>query len=90
MSKNDDINDKKEEYRKKIEDLTGNLDDDYLLGYSEAILNILDIFTNGKCEDCPFSFESEYHCSDFIYPEYDLKCKLDECWTDTVKKLLKG
>lgn len=67
-------------YKEKIEKLTENIDDDFLLGYSEAILNILGEFTNGQCTDCPFSYE-------IIYPEYDLKCRLDECWIDTVKKL---
>lgn len=79
-----------EEYGKKIEELTNNLEDDNLLGYSEAILNLLGIFTNGQCEDCPFSYETEYYCSDFIYPEYYLKCKLDKCWIDTVKKFFKN
>ncbi len=67
-----------EDYRKKIELLTQDLDDDFLLGYSEAILNILGEFTNGRCSDCPFSYEVEY----------DLKCKLDKCWIDTVKEII--
>lgn len=78
-----------ETYRKKIEKLTEDIDDDYLLGYSEAILNLLGEFTNGQCADCPFSYEIECPSPDFIYPEYDLKCSLDECWIDTVKKLFK-
>lgn len=64
-----------ENYRKKIEELTENLDDDFLLGYSEAVLNILGEFTNGQCADCPFSYEVESYSPDFVYPEYDLKCK---------------
>ena len=56
-----------EDYRKKIEELTENLDDDSLLGYSEAILNILGEFTNGQCADCPFSYEVESYSPDFMY-----------------------
>ena len=78
---------KVEEYIKKIESLIQDLDDDFLLGYSEAILNILGKFTNGQCGDCPFSYEVEYYNSDFIYPEYDIRCKLDKCWIDTVKEI---
>ena len=75
-------------YREKIEELTDNIDDDYLLGYSEAILNLLGEFTNGKCDDCPFSYEVESCSPDFTYPEYSLKCSLNECWIDSIKKLL--
>ena len=78
---------KVEEYLEKIESLTRDLDDNFLLGYSEAILNILGKFTNGQCEDCPVSYEVEYYNSDFIYPEYDIRCKLDKCWIDTVKEI---
>lgn len=74
-------------YRQKIEKLTENLDDNLLLGYSEAILNLLGEFTNGQCSDCPLSYEIECYSPDFIYPEIDLRCRLDECWIDTVKKL---
>lgn len=77
-----------EDYSKKIEELTENLDDNFLLGYSEAILNILGKFTNGQCDDCPFSYEVESYSPDFTYPEYYLKCKLDNCWIDTVKTLI--
>src|SRR3990167_6363476 len=56
-----------EDYRKKIEELAENLDDNFLLGYSEAILNILGEFTNGQCADCPFSYEVESYSPDFIY-----------------------
>ncbi len=84
-----------EDYRKKIEKLTEtlngemlSLDDNFLLGYSEAILNLLGEFTNGQCADCPFSYEVESYSPDFIYPEYDLKCKLDNCWIDAVKTLI--
>lgn len=77
-------------YRKKIDDLTEDIDDNFLLGYSEAILNLLGEFNNGQCTDCPFSYEVEYYAIDFIYPECDLKCRLDECWIDRVKKLLCG
>lgn len=86
-----------EDYRKKIKELTEmlnsemlSLDDNFLLGYSEAILNLLDEFTNGQCTDCPFSYEVESYSPDFIYPEYDLKCKLDDCWIDTVKTLIRN
>lgn len=77
-----------EDYRKKIEGLTEKLrqysakteycflDDNFLLEYSKAVLNILGEFTNGHC---PFSYETESYSPDFIYPEYDLKCKLDDC-----------
>lgn len=77
-----------EDYRKKIDELIENLDDNFLLGYSEAILNLLGEFTNGQCTDCPFSYEVESYSPDFIYPEYDLKCKLDDCWIDVVKTLI--
>lgn len=77
-----------EDYRTKIECLTENLDDDFLLGYSEAILNILGGFTNGQCDDCPFSYEVEGYGIDSTYPEYDLKCKLNDCWIDTAKTLI--
>lgn len=60
-----------EDYHKKIEELTEklnskmlSLDDDFLLGYSEAILNILGEFTNGQCADCPFSYEVESYSPD--------------------------
>jgi hypothetical protein len=76
-----------EKYGKKIQKLTDHLDDNSLLGYSEAILNLLGIFTNDRCEDCPFSFEPVYYHPDFIYPEYDLKCKLEKCWIDSIKEL---
>lgn len=76
-----------EAYIEKIESLTQDLDDNFLLGYSEAILNILGRFTNGQCEDCPFSYEVECYNSDFIYPEHDIGCKLDKCWIDTVKEI---
>lgn len=79
-----------EDFRKKIEELTENLGDDFLLGYSEAVLNILGEFTNGPCDDCPFSDEIEIYSPDFIYPEYDLKCKLDNCWIYTVKTLIRN
>lgn len=79
-----------EEYRKNIDELTKDLDDDSLLGYSEAILNLLGEFTNGQCTDCPFSYEVESYSPDFIYPEYDLKCKLDDCWIDAVKALIRN
>lgn len=86
-----------EDYRKKIKELTEmlnsemlSLDDNFLLGYSEAILNLLGEFTNGQCTDCPFSYEVESYSPDFIYPEYDLKCKLDDCWIDTVKTLIRN
>ncbi len=79
-----------ENYRKKIEELTENLDDDFLLGYSEAVLNILGEFTNGQCADCPFSYEVESYSPDFVYPEYDLKCKFDNCWIDTIKTLIRN
>ena len=74
-----------EDYREKIELLTQDLDDNFLLGYSEAILNLLGKFTSGQCEDCPFSYEVEYYNSDFVYPEYDTMCKLEKCWIDAVK-----
>lgn len=76
-----------EDYRKKIEELTKDLDDDFLLGYSEAILNILREFMNGQCAYCPFSYEVESYNQDFN-PEYDLECKLDNCWIDTIKTLI--
>ena len=79
-----------EDYRKKIEELTENLDDNFLLGYSQAVLNILGQFTNGQCTDCPFSYETESYNPDFIYPEYDLKCELDNCWIDSVKTLIRN
>lgn len=77
-------------YREKINKFVENLDDNFLLGYSEAILNLLGEFTNGQCSDCPFSHEVESYSPDFIYPEYDLKCRFDECWIDSIKKLLSG
>lgn len=77
------------DYIKKIEEITENLDDNYLLGYSEAILNILGEFSNGQCTDCPFSYEIEDYSLDFVYPEYDIKCKFDNCWIDDVKKLIR-
>jgi len=90
---NDTIEDKSDKdiltYVEKIDELTNDLNDDFLLGYVEAILNILGKFDNGECEDCPFSFEDEVFCQDFIVPEIDLKCKLDECWIESVKKLIK-
>lgn len=89
MSCNDDIKRKIEEYGKKIDELSINLDDDHSLGYFEAILNLFGIFTNGECEDCPFSYDVEVYNYDFIYPEYDLKCRLDKCWIDTAKELFK-
>jgi hypothetical protein len=86
-----------EDHRKKIDELTEtldskmlSLDDNFLLGYSEAILNILCEFTNGQCADCPFSYDIESYSPDFIYPEYDLKCKLDNCWIDTVKTSIRN
>lgn len=79
-----------EDYRKKIEELAENLDDNFLLGYYEAILNILGKFTNGQCADCPFSYEVESYSPDFIYPEYDLKCRLNNCWINTVKTLIRN
>lgn len=90
MLKNGNMTNEIGYYRKKIKELTEDLDDDSLLGYSEAILNLLGEFTNGQCADCPFSYEVESYNPDFIYPEYDLKCKLDECWIDTVKTLIRN
>ncbi len=81
---------KTEEFRKKIDDLTKDLKDNFLLGYTEAIYNLLGEFSNGQCADCPFSYETEYYCPDFINPEYDLKCRLDKCWIDTVKELIRN
>lgn len=40
---------KTEEFRKKINDLIIDSDDNFLLGYSEAILNLLGEFSNGQC-----------------------------------------
>lgn len=37
-----------------------------------------------------FSYETESYIPDFIYPEYGLKCKLDDCWVDTVKILIRN
>jgi hypothetical protein len=75
-------------YLEKLDKLTNDIDDNYLLGYYEAILNILGEFSDGQCTDCIFSYEVESYNPDFIYPEIDLKCRLDECWIDSIKKLL--
>lgn len=78
------------EYAEKIDKETENIDDNFLLGYSEAILNLLGKFSNGECTDCPFSYEEEvYYCPDFIYPEIGVKCRLEKCWIDEVKKLIR-
>lgn len=63
-------------------------DDDYKLGYAEAILNLAGEFSNGQCEDCPFSHEVECPCYDFTIPEIDLRCGLKECWIERIKKLI--
>ena len=90
MTQEKDIETYRQEIEKLIEKLTDNLDDNFLLGYSEAVLNLLGEFTNGQCSDCPFSYEVESYSYDLIYPECDIKCRLDVCWIDTAKKLYNG
>ncbi len=74
----------KDEFLKIIQMETDDIDDNFLLGYSEAILNMLGEFSDGECSQCPFSYEVETPAPDFIYPEIDLRCSLEECWTKTM------
>ena len=76
------------DFLKEMHEETDGLDDNNLLGYAEAILNLAGEFTNGHCEECPFSGMEEIASPDFITPEYGLTCSLNECWIDRIKKLI--
>lgn len=78
------------EYYKKIEPEINDSDDNFILGYQEAVSNLLGTFNNGVCADCPFCFETSSYDFESCQPEAILHCSLDKCWIDEVKKIIRN
>lgn len=76
-------------YYKKIEKELES-DDDYEIGYFEAVSNMLGNFSNGQCADCGFCYETDRYDFESGLPEASLHCCLDECWIDEVKRIIRN
>ncbi len=78
-----------EEYYKKIEKELES-DDNHQIGYFEAVSNLLGNFNNGRCADCGFCYETEGWDFESSQPEAILHCRLDRCWIEEVKEIIRG
>ena len=78
------------EFIKKIEKEYDDSKGDFIAGYFEAISNLSGEFNNGRCEDCPFCYETSGIDFESQQPEAILHCSLDRCWIDEVKDIIRG
>lgn len=91
LKKEEELDRKLHEYFLKIDiEIGWNVTDNYLLGYSEAVSNMLGEFNNGRCEDCAFCFETETTDFESCQPEAVLNCSLERCWIEEIKKIIRG